>query len=100
MHERIKVDEILNKAMAVSDEERRVRKDIEQFDESIAEVEAMELDATMRENVGRARNYRKDAEYFLCKGDPYTAWGTINYAHGILDAVRRQLGLKCYGALE
>lgn len=71
-----------------------------EFEESIREVEKAKPPAELHENLQRARNYAKDAKYFLEKGDLFTAWGTINYAHGVLDAVRRVMGLECFGALE
>ena len=82
--------------------EKRVGSDIRQFEESIAQVDGLKkrLSPQVKGNLQRARNYYKDSKYFLGKGDVETAWGTINYAHGILDAVRTQLGLECYGALE
>lgn len=80
----------------------RVESDLRQFEESIREVEGLKrrLSPQVRDNLQRARNYCSDSKYFLGKGDLPTAWGTINYAHGILDAVRKQLGLECYGALD
>lgn len=80
----------------------RVESDLRQFEESIAQVEGLRkrLPAKVRDNLQRARNYYNDSKYFLKEGDLPTAWGTINYAHGILDAMRKQLGLECYGALE
>lgn len=80
---------------------RRVEEDIRQFEDSFRETEGKAADDEwVRENLKRAGNYYEDAKYFLEKGDVFTAWGTINYAHGILDAVRRKLGMGCYGALE
>lgn len=81
-------------------EEERVKKDLREFEESMREVEKAKPPAALQENLARAKNYYNDSKYFLEKGDLFTAWGTINYAHGILDAVRRVMGLKCYGALE
>jgi len=73
---------------------------LREFEESIREVEKAKPPKEMQENLQRARNYANDARYFLEKGDLFTAWGTINYAHGVLDAVRRVMGLECFGALE
>jgi hypothetical protein len=82
------------------DERDRVEKDLKEFTESLREVEEAKPPESLRENIERAKNYYKDAVYFLEKGDVFTAWGTINYAHGVLDAVRRGMGLGCYGALD
>ena len=87
--------------MANEDRER-ILSDLRQFEESVKEIEKKKrkLSPEMLDNVQRAKNYRNDAEYFLKKGDLFTAWGAINYAHGILDAVRKEIGLECYGAIE
>jgi len=34
-----------------------------------------------------AVQYYQDAKYYLEKGDYFTAFGCINYAHGLLDAI-------------
>ena len=83
-------------------EKARIASDIRQFDDSVREVlgQGKKLSPGMLDNVQRARNYRNDAGHFLKKGDLFTAWGCANYAHGILDAVRTEIGLECYGALE
>ena len=81
-------------------EKERIEKDLREFAESLHEIEEAKPPENLRENIERAKNYYKDAVYFLEKGDTFTAWGTINYAHGVLDAVRRSMGLECYGALK
>lgn len=90
------------KSFVAEESRKRIMSDITQFDESAREAgkRKRKLTAELLENLQRAKNYRNDAEYFLKKGDLFTAWGAINYAHGILDAVRKQIGLECYGALE
>jgi len=40
-----------------------------------------------------ARRYCEDTEYHLKKGDLVTAFGSINYAHGLLDSLK-YLGKK------
>lgn len=35
-----------------------------------------------------ARRYCDDTEYHLKKGDMVTAFGSINYAHGLLDSLK------------
>ena len=69
-----------------SDEER-ILSDIKQFYQNIKEVE----ETPEREYaISQARSYCEDAKYFLEKGDAFTAWGCINYAHGLLDAFRKK----------
>jgi len=81
-------------------EEQRIEKDLREFAASVREVEEARPPEELKENIERARNYYEDSKYFYEKGDLFTAWGTINYAHGVLDAVRRSMGLECYGALK
>ncbi|NYZ76187.1 DUF357 domain-containing protein [Candidatus Micrarchaeota archaeon] len=65
------------------DEERRIRDDIEQFYKSVKDVrEAPEI-------VELATRYCKDAQFYLDKKDYVTAFGCINYAHGLIDAVKK-----------
>ena len=90
------------KAGKAGSDRERVESDIRQFPESLEQVMKQkkrftpEIESTIR----RAENYFEDTKYFLKKGDVFTAWGTINYAHGLLDAARKDLGLEGYGALE
>jgi len=85
--------------MAGRDERGRIEKDFREFRESIGEIRARGPPAGAQANLARAEEYLRDAEYFLAQGDAFSAWGAINYAHGILDAVRSGMGLECYGAL-
>ena len=68
------------------DEEGRIREDIEQFYISVREVRGAE------EVVELAKRYCKDAEFYLKKKDYVTAFGCINYAHGLIDAVKKLEG--------
>ena len=90
------------KSFVAEGSRKRILSDIKQFDASAKEAgrRKRKLTPEMQDNLQRAKNYRNDAEYFLKKGDLFTAWGAINYAHGILDAVRKEIGLECYGALD
>ncbi|MEM2963115.1 MAG: DUF357 domain-containing protein [Candidatus Anstonellales archaeon] len=63
---------------------RRVEMDIKKFYESINAVERRGIE---HEAVIAAKKYCEDAKYFLEKGDLFTAFGCISYAHGLLDAV-------------
>ena len=69
--------------------EERIEKDIHMFDEGVTEFNGMELDATEQEVLSSAKNYRKDAAAWLERKDIYTAFASISYAHGLLDALRR-----------
>ncbi|MFH1306873.1 MAG: DUF357 domain-containing protein [Candidatus Micrarchaeota archaeon] len=37
-----------------------------------------------------AKKYCEDSKYFLKKGDLITAFGCINYAHGLIDGYRKK----------
>jgi hypothetical protein len=66
---------------------KRIESDIRQFHENVKEVKI--TDET-RDVVGLARRYCDDTEYFLKKKDYVTAFGCINYAHGLIDAYRKK----------
>lgn len=67
-------------------EKERVEIDIKKFHEALAKVD---VDC---EAVKAARKYASDAEYFLKKGEIFTAFGCVAYAHGLLDAVGKYKG--------
>lgn len=71
-----------------------------EFSESLREVESKKVPESANATLERAKSYYSDTLHFVEKGDLFTAWGTINYAHGLLDAVREEMGLEGYGALE
>ena len=64
----------------------RILSDLQEFAENIKQVEG-KADARI---IDLAKRYASDAGYFLEKGDFFTAWGCINYAHGLLDALREE----------
>lgn len=64
-------------------EKKRIEKDLRMFEESVKGMKKNSI-------VEMAERYYKDAEYYLKKGDYFTAFGCINYAHGLLDAVRKE----------
>ncbi|MCW7075407.1 MAG: DUF357 domain-containing protein [Candidatus Methanospirare jalkutatii] len=67
--------------------EARVRKDIALFEENFSKIEQVR-DPEDAKTIELARAYCEDAKFYLEKGDLFTAFGCINYAHGLLDAVR------------
>lgn len=65
----------------------RIQSDVRQFYENVNEVEVT------KENeyaIEQAKSYCEDTAYFIEKGDLFTAWGCINYAHGLIDAFRKK----------
>lgn len=67
----------------------RVESDIVQFYENAKEVKRTAANARILE---LAAQYCEDTKYFLGKGDLVTAFGCINYAHGLIDAFRKAKG--------
>lgn len=69
------------------DEKTRIQKDIIMFEESIQKTKEKCLDEVSKKIVELACQYYEDSRYYLEKNDYFTAFGCINYAHGLLDAV-------------
>jgi len=65
----------------------RVRKDIAMFQESVAKMKSVELTGKEKAVYDLAVDYRNDAEAWLKKEDFYTAFASISYAHGLMDAL-------------
>jgi hypothetical protein len=66
------------------DEKTRIEKDIVMFKENI---EGFETEEKHKKIVELADQYYQDSKYYLEKKDLFTAFGCINYAHGLLDAI-------------
>jgi len=71
------------------DIEERIRKDIKIFEENCKELENNKI-------VEMAKRYYEDAKYYLAKKDYFTAFGCINYAHGLIDALRTKIGKESF----
>ena len=65
--------------------------DIEQFYSNVKEVRRTAENAHV---LDLAAQYCEDTKYFLGKKDHVTAFGAINYAHGLIDAFRKAKGEK------
>ena len=58
------------------------------FKENLQTLQGKNLDDTTKKTVELATQYYEDAQYYLeKKKDYFTAFGCINYAHGLLDAI-------------
>jgi len=68
-------------------EKERIESDILQFNSNVKEVKI--TDET-EDVVEMAMQYCEDTKYFLEKKDYVTAFGCINYAHGLIDAYRKK----------
>lgn len=71
--------------------EERISKDIRKFEVSVMRYNMINFDRLSKEDFERvlelARMYAKDASSWLEKKDYYTAFASISYAHGLLDAL-------------
>lgn len=69
------------------DEKERVEKDIAMFEENIRVAKEINLCEEDKKILELAEQYFNDAKYYLEKKDLFTAFGCINYAHGLLDSL-------------
>jgi hypothetical protein len=69
------------------DDSTRIEKDIVMFEENIKKIEIKSIDEVSKKIIELANQYYNDAKYYFDKKDFFTAFGCINYAHGLLDAV-------------
>ena len=69
------------------DEKIRIEKDIVMFEDNISQINDKKLTEAQEKTVELAKQYYEDTKYYLDKGDFFTAFGCINYAHGLLDAI-------------
>ncbi len=65
----------------------RIKKDIALFEHSIADLATLSLHGNEKGVVDNAKRYYEDTKYYLKKGDFFTAFGCINYAHGLVDGL-------------
>ncbi|MEM0149636.1 MAG: DUF357 domain-containing protein [Candidatus Micrarchaeaceae archaeon] len=68
----------------------RIQKDIEMFEDSVKEVKEISSAAGKRvlKVIELSKMYASDSKSYLDKGDLYTSFSCISYAHGLLDAVK------------
>lgn len=69
------------------DEKTRVQKDIVMFEENIKQLNHSLLTEKQKKIIELATQYYQDTRYYSEKKDYFTAFGCINYAHGLLDAI-------------
>ena len=69
------------------DEKTRVQKDIVMFEENNKQLHERTLTDSQKKIVELATQYYQDTKYYADKKDYFTAFGCINYAHGLLDAI-------------
>jgi len=66
------------------DEKTRIKKDIAMFEEDIKKTKTQK---NKKKIIELANQYFEDSKYYLEQKDFFTAFGCINYAHGLLDAI-------------
>jgi len=72
--------------MNETQEAERIQSDIEQFDANVKRFRYAR--GRKKELIEQAKRYCEDAKYYLKKKDYVSAFGCINYAHGLLDALK------------
>jgi len=68
-------------------EETRIEKDIVMFEENLQKLNDKTSKLHNNKIVELATQYYEDSKYYLEKKDYFTAFGCVNYGHGLLDAV-------------
>lgn len=69
------------------DIEERVKKSLTIFDANIKKIGKFELNEKERKVVDLAKMYASDTNSWIKKSDFVTAFSSIEYAHGLLDAI-------------
>ena len=69
------------------DEKTRIKKDIIMFKENLPQLDNKKLTKSQIKTLELAKQYYEDSKYYLEKKDYFTAFGCINYAHGLLDSI-------------
>ncbi|KYK31914.1 MAG: hypothetical protein AYK22_07595 [Thermoplasmatales archaeon SG8-52-3] len=65
----------------------RIEKDITIFEENLKKIKKNSLTLSQKKTKELAKQYYNDSKYYLDKKDYFTAFGCINYAHGLLDSI-------------
>ena len=68
-------------------EKTRVQKDIVMFEKNITRIRDGTMSEAERNIIKLAKQYYEDTKYYSEKKDFFTAFGCVNYAHGLLDAI-------------
>jgi hypothetical protein len=76
---------------AGGDNKSRIEKDIAEFDASVKSVERTQSNGRV---IDLAKMYASDARSYLEKGDLYTAFSCISYAHGLVDALKELANVR------
>lgn len=66
----------------------KIIKDIAKLENNLKEVESIEVNEDEEKVIKRAIDYKNDSQYYLEKEEYRTAFGCIEYSHGLLDAIK------------
>ncbi len=66
----------------------KIAKDIKKLERNLNQVAHIKFVEKEKEVYDRAVDYWNDSKYYLEKEDMRTAFGCIEYSHGLLDALR------------
>lgn len=66
----------------------KIQIDIEKLERNLRQVDDISFTGKQKEVYDRAVDYMNDSKYYLEKEDMRTAFGCIEYSHGLLDALR------------
>ena len=69
------------------DDKTRIEKDIVMYEGNQEETSRKKLTESQKKIITLANQYYEDAKYYLEKKEFFTAFGCINYAHGLLDSI-------------
>lgn len=68
-------------------ESTRIKKDLIMFEDNLKKIGERKFSLSQNKTIELAKQYYEDAKYYLKKEDFFTAFGCINYAHGLLDSI-------------
>ena len=71
----------------------KIAKDIAKLERNLNQVAHIEYASKEKEVYDRAIDYWNDSKYYLEKEDMRTAFGCIEYSHGLLDPLRMMHGI-------
>ena len=71
----------------------KIKIDIKKLESNLNQVANITFENEEKEVYDRAIDYMNDSKYYLEKEDYRTAFGCIEYSHGLLDALRMIHGL-------
>jgi hypothetical protein len=69
---------------------KRIEKDLDLFRINMVSIKSE--DVRLKKIIDMAKMYAQDSKSYLEKGDFYTSFSCISYAHGLLDAVKELMG--------